>query len=85
MTTMSYGYVNRTIEGGRKAIVPREPEAENLRWTFEQVAKGINCIDDIRKALNKKELRCSKSYFYTILKNPVCGGRIRVPTYCDEP
>ena len=84
LTTGPYGYVNRTTNAGRKMIIPSEPQAGIVRWAFEQVAKGILNIDDIRRKVNEKGMNCSKSNFYTLLKNPVYCGKIIVPEYRDE-
>ena len=84
LTTGPYGYVNRTTNGGKKTIVPIEPKAELVRWAFEQVAKQRFHIDEIRREVKSKGLNCSKSNFYTLLKNPVYCGKIVVPAYRDE-
>lgn len=85
LTTGPYGYINRTTEGGKKSIVPVEAKARVVKWAFEQVAKQRVHIDDIRREVNCKGLNCSKSNFYTLLKNPVYCGKIVVPEYRDEP
>ncbi len=83
LTTGPYGYVNRT-ENGKKTIVPVESKANVVKWAFEQVAKQRFHIDEIRREVNSKGLNCSKSNFYTLLKNPVYCGKIVVPAYRDE-
>lgn len=85
LTTGPYGYINRTTDTGKKIIVPVEPKAGIVKWAFEQVAKGIFHIDDIRREVNARGMNCSKSNFYTLLKNPVYCGKIVVPAYHDEP
>ncbi|WP_096357583.1 recombinase family protein [Mucilaginibacter gotjawali] len=85
LTTGPYGYVNRTTEFGAKTIVPIEPKASLVKWAFEQIAKGEFAIDQVRKELNKRGLKCSKSHFYTLVQNPVYYGKIVVPEYRDEP
>ena len=83
--TGPYGYIKRTTDAGRKTIVPVEPKANLIRWAFQQVASSIIHIDQIRQELNKRGLKCSKSNFYILLKNPVYYGKIVVPEYRDEP
>ncbi|MCH7411264.1 recombinase family protein [Belliella sp. DSM 111904] len=78
------GYINRTDEAGRKSIVPKEPDASILKWAFEELALGQYSTDQIRKMANKKGLKCSKSFFYTVVRNPVYCGKIEVPKYKDE-
>jgi len=85
LTTGPYGYINRTTDGGKKTIVPVEPKAAVVKWAFEQVAKGTFQVDDIRRQVNAQGLNCSKSNFYTLLRNPVYCGKIVVPAYRDEP
>ena len=85
LTTGPYGYINRTTDAGKKTIIPVEPKAGIVKWAFEQVATGRFQIDDIRREVNKHGLNCSKSNFYTLLRNPVYCGKIVVPAYRDEP
>lgn len=85
LTTGPYGYINRTTDAGRKTIVPVEPKSGNIKWAFEQVAAGIIHIDSVRQELNRRGLMCSKSNFYTLLRNPTYCGKIVVPEYRDEP
>jgi site-specific DNA recombinase len=84
LTTGPYGYINRTTDAGKKTIVPVEPKAGLIRWAFNELAKGTFHIDDIRKQVNEKGLNCSKSNFYTLLRNPVYCGKIVVPAFRDE-
>ncbi|WP_158991774.1 recombinase family protein [Mucilaginibacter sp. L196] len=84
LTTGPYGYINRTTEGGKKMIVPVESKASIVQWAFEQVARQRYHIDEIRREVNSKGLNCSKSNFYTLLRNPVYCGKIVVPAYRDE-
>jgi site-specific DNA recombinase len=85
LTTGPYGYVNRTTDAGKKMIVPAEPQAGLVKWAFEQMVKGQVCVDDVRQELNRRGFMCSKSNFYTLIRNPVYCGKIVVPEYRDEP
>lgn len=85
LTTGPYGYINRTTDSGKKTIVPVEPQAALVKWAFAEIAKGLLCIDDVRRELNRRGFMCSKSNFYTLIKNPVYCGKIVVPEYRDEP
>ncbi|MDQ0595240.1 hypothetical protein QFZ37_003609 [Chryseobacterium ginsenosidimutans] len=42
MGTPPYGYINSSIEDSRKYIAVKEPEATNMIWTFNEIAKGIS-------------------------------------------
>jgi site-specific DNA recombinase len=44
-----YGYVNRSKEDGKKYIALKEPDADNMRWVFEELEKGILFANQIRK------------------------------------
>lgn len=84
LTTGPYGYINRT-EAGKKTIVPVDPQAGLVRWAFEQIAQGQHHIDNVRREIAKQGFACSKSHFYTLLRNPTYCGKIVVPEYRDEP
>ena len=85
LTHSPYGYVNRTTDEGRKTIIPVEHKAALIKWAFEKMATTAINTDQIRQELNKKGLYCSKSNFYTLLRNPVYCGKIVVAEYRDEP
>ena len=40
MGTASYGYVNKSTEDGRKYVGLKDPEASNMLWAFNEIAKG---------------------------------------------
>src|SRR6266542_2563375 len=84
MATAPIGYVNRTMEGGKKYIEPYEPEASIMKWAFEEIAKGVFAAEQIRKVVNKKGIKCGRSNFWTAIRNPVYCGKIRVPRFKDE-
>jgi site-specific DNA recombinase len=85
LATAPFGYVNRTLDNGRKVIAPVEGNAELVKMAFEEVAKGTHHIDNIREQMITKGFSCSKSNFYTLLRNPLFCGKIAVPAYRDEP
>lgn len=72
------GFIN--IEGldGRKYIRPAQPDVEILIWAFEQLAKNFYAVDEIRRMVNAKGLKCSKSNFWTLIRNPVYCGYVRI-------
>ncbi len=41
------GYINKTLEGGRKTIVPHEPNASILQWAFQELSLGQNTVAGI--------------------------------------
>lgn len=46
-----------------KTIVPKKPEAEIIKWVFNQVAQNDQKISEINKIANEKGLICSRSHF----------------------
>ncbi len=78
------GYINRTYEDGKKYITPKQPEADAIKWVFEQYLLKIFSGEHILKLLNAKGIKCSKNNFYSLLRNPTYMGKIKVPAYKDE-
>src|SRR5690554_5765923 len=70
-------YLNKTEENGKKYIVPKEPDASILRWSFEEIAKGGFNTEQIWKQAKVKGLKCSKNAFWQVIRNPLyCGKKI---------
>jgi site-specific DNA recombinase len=84
MATAPVGYVNKTDENGRKNISPKEPAASLIKWVFQELSNGTLAIDQIRREANKKGLRCSRSNFWTVVRNPVYCGKIFIPKLKDD-
>ncbi len=72
------GYINTTTMESKKIITPRQPEADILRWVFQQLARNTHKIEEIRKMAADKGLKCSRSYFFRIIRNPVYCGLISI-------
>ncbi len=85
MGTASYGYINKCTEDGRKYIALKEPEASNMRWAFNEIAKGKYATNQIRLKMNKMAgAKISSTSFYRAIKNPVYIGKIYIKPYKDE-
>ncbi len=84
MGTAPVGYTNKTDEDGRKFIAPEEPEASMLKWAFQELANGTLAADQIRQEANRKGLKCSRSNFWTAVRNPVYCGKIFIPKFKDD-
>jgi site-specific DNA recombinase len=84
MATAPVGYVNKTDEHGRKYITPREPQASIIKWAFQEIANNQFAADQIRKEVNKKGVKCSRSNFWNLIRNPVYCGKILVSQFKDE-
>lgn len=72
------GFTNTEGSDGRKCIKPILPDAKILIWAFEQVAKNLYAVDEIRRMINAKGLKCSKSNFWKLIRNPVYCGFVRL-------
>jgi DNA invertase Pin-like site-specific DNA recombinase len=70
------GFINLTAIDGRKIIVPKQPEADIIKWVFHQLAKNVNRIESVRKVADDKGLKCSRSHFFRIIRNPAYCGLI---------
>ena len=73
-----FGYINVTTMEGKKIIALKQPEADILRWAFQQLSKNIHKIEDVRKMADDKGLKCSRSHFYRIIRNPVYCGLVPI-------
>ena len=84
MATAPIGYKNRTLDGGRKTIVPHEPAASVLKWAFDEVSHGQNTVVEVYRQAKQKGLPCSKNNFWHALRNPVYIGKIVIPKLKTE-
>jgi len=57
------GYINKTDEAGRKYIAINEPQAGILRWSFEEIAKGVYNTEQVFKMAREKGFTGTKSLF----------------------
>lgn len=73
------GYINKVASDGRKIIMVKQPEADYIRWSFEQYSKGKFTISYIRRMANLKGLICSRNNFWKLLHNPFYCGLVFVP------
>ncbi len=84
MATAPVGYKNRTLDGGRKTIVPFEPAASVLQWAFYEISVGQNTVVEVYRQAKKRGLPCSKNNFWHALRNPVYIGKIVIPKLKNE-
>jgi site-specific DNA recombinase len=83
VATAPKGYKNIRDENGRPLIVPSK-DKELIMEAFEEVAKGIYTLEDVRKRLVRKGLICSKNNFCKLIRNPIYIGKIRIDAFKDE-
>lgn len=78
------GYQNgRDIEN-KPILVPNEKSAL-INEMFEKLAAGGYSQEEIRREYNKKGLSISKSHISRIFLNPAYIGKIRVPSFNNDP
>lgn len=78
------GYINLSTQEGRKIMKQKQPQADLIKWAFEQFAKGTYSINQVRIMTIQKGLQCSKNNFWKILHNPIYCGIITVKATKDE-
>ncbi|WP_238707427.1 recombinase family protein [Chryseobacterium viscerum] len=69
---------------GKKAIIPKEPEAEIIKWVVNQIVQSDQKISEIRKIANDKGLICSRSHFFRVIRNPIYCGLISIKLNSNE-
>lgn len=78
------GYKNASLTDGKKMIIPKQPEAGHMIWSFKEYSKGKSTINHVRKMANLKGLKCSRNNFWKALRNPFYCGLISVPATKNE-
>jgi site-specific DNA recombinase len=84
ISTAPLGYVNKTNENGKKYVAIEPKKATILIEAFETVATGMYNVEQIWKEAKRKGLTCSRSTFWTCLRNSVYCGKIFIPAFKDE-
>ena len=75
------GYVNKRTESGEPYVDIDETQAKFVRLAFQEVAKGVEAPNCIRRRLCPN---IQKDAFYRMLHNIFYTGQVRVPAYKDE-
>jgi site-specific DNA recombinase len=85
MGVAPFGYMNKSKEDGSKYIALKEPEASNMKWAFNEIAKGLLAANQIRLEMNALSLKkISRSSFHLAIRNPVYCGKVFIQKYKDE-
>jgi len=79
------GYANCTTIDGRKYIAKKYPQADIMKWAFEEISKQEFSTEQIWKLAIQKGLKTGRNNFYQLIRNPVYCGKILVPEFKDEP
>lgn len=82
--TAPKGFINRTAPDGRKYIMPKPHEAGLVKWVFGELAKGLSPAEHVRREANRMGLKCGRSNFWRLIRNPIYCGYIIVPPHEDE-
>ncbi len=82
VATAPKGYKNVRIDN-KPTIVP-DDNAIHVKWVFNEIKKGILAPDQIRKEANKRGFAVSRSYFWTMIRNPLYCGKLLIRAYKDE-
>lgn len=77
-------YANHTNTDGKKFIMPKQPEADHIRWLFQQLATGCYTISKVRKIACINGLQCIKNNFWKLVRNPIYCGMIEIPASWNE-
>lgn len=83
VTLAPRGYRNARNEFNRPIIEPNK-DAVHVEWAFNEVAKGIDTVMSVWKAVAKRGFKISKNQFWNMLRNPIYCGQIFIPAYKDE-
>jgi site-specific DNA recombinase len=83
MATAPKGYKNIHNEEGKPVIIPSK-DAPVFKLAFEELAKGVLNVEEVRKLCKGQGLDCSKNNFWKQIRNPVYCGKIQIPAYKDE-
>jgi site-specific DNA recombinase len=78
------GYINLVHPDGKKYIGLKQPEADLMKWGFEELAKGVLAAEQVRKMINSKGMKCERNNFWKLIRNPMYCGTIVVPPYENE-
>lgn len=78
------GYINLTAMDGKKIIAPKQPEAGIIRWAFLQLVKNNRTIEEVRRMADTRGLKCSRSHFFRLMRNPAYCGLIPIRSESGE-
>jgi site-specific DNA recombinase len=78
------GYVNRSDPEGKKFIIPKQPEADLIKWSFQQLATGLFTISQVRKMAFVNGFQCGTSNFWKLLRNQMYCGVIKISANRNE-
>lgn len=79
------GYKNARDANNKPIVIPEGGKQEELvKEAFASFSSGLYPIEDLRRTMNKKGLKCSRQAFWLLLRNRMYIGKVFVPAYKDE-
>lgn len=79
------GYINDSSDEKNKKVFINRDIAPILKWAFHEASNGIKSIEFIRREVNFKGLKTSKSAFPRLLQNRFYLGEVKVIEWMDKP
>ncbi|UOU97199.1 recombinase family protein [Chryseobacterium daecheongense] len=84
MNKAPIGYRNMITSDGQKYIAPSTSEAEIIVKAFQNIASEKMRVNEVYKLCIHDGLKCSRSSFYHLLKNPIYCGKISITEFEGE-
>lgn len=78
------GYTKQLGIDGKKYMVPKQPEADYIKWSFGQLATGAYTISQVGKMARINGFQCAKNTFWKLVHNPIYCGIIKIPAKQNE-
>lgn len=72
------GYDKCVSQDGIKMLTIKEPEAYIIKMVFEQLSTGVYTASQVYRQAIKNGLSCGRSNFWTLIRNPVYAGSVRL-------
>ena len=81
--TAPLGYKNVRDDFNKPIIIPSD-DAANIKIAFDELALGTYDIEEVRRRCNERGLKCSRSNFWNLVRNPLYCGKIYISPYKNE-
>ncbi|HXA01964.1 MAG TPA: recombinase family protein, partial [Cytophagaceae bacterium] len=78
------GYKNERDHGDKPILVLHEIFAPLVKESFELFATGLYATDELRRIMQRKGLKVSRTRFPEMLKSVLYMGKVYIPAFKDE-
>lgn len=68
-----------------KPFLIKSEKSALISEVFELLATGSHNIEEVRKRMKNKDLKCERNNFWKLVRNPVYCGKISIKAYKTEP